>query len=79
MKICQSVGEIIQERQIEQREPKPDLNLSIATKLHLERMKMPTFNKDIREYPKFKTDFIKQVLPEFESAEVSLFTKIMLR
>ena len=42
-------------------------------------MKMPTFNKDIREYPKFKTDFIKQVLPEFASAEVSLFTKIMLR
>ena len=64
---------MIQERQIEQREPKPDLNLSFATKLHLERMKMPTFNKDIREYPKFKTDFIKQVLPEFASAEVTVY------
>lgn len=36
-------------------------------------MKMPTFNKDIREYPKFKTDFIKQVLPEFASAEVTVY------
>ena len=71
MKICQSVGEIIQERQIEQREPKPDINLLFATQLHLERMKMQTFNKDIREYPKFKTDFIKQVLPEFASAKVT--------
>ena len=64
---------MIQERQIEQREPKPDLNLSFATQLHLERMKMPTFNKDIREYPKLKTDFMKQVLPEFASAEVTVY------
>ena len=64
---------MIQKRQIEQREPKPDLNLSFATQLPLERMKMPTFSEDIREYPKFKIDFMKQVLPEFASAEVTAY------
>ena len=31
--------------------------------LRLERMKMPQFNGDIRDYPRFKSDFQKQVEP----------------
>ena len=64
---------MIQKRQIEQREPKPDLNLSFATQLRLERMKMPTFNENIRQYSKFKTGFMKQVLPEFVSGGVTAY------
>ena len=31
--------------------------------LCLERMKMPQFNGDMRDYPRFKSDFQKQVQP----------------
>ena len=31
--------------------------------LQLEKIKMPQFTGDIREYPRFKTDFLMQVLP----------------
>jgi hypothetical protein len=29
----------------------------------LEKLKMPTFDGDIRQYPRFKKDFEQQVLP----------------
>ena len=32
--------------------------------LKLERMKLPFFTGQIRDYPRFKADFVKQVLPE---------------
>ena len=34
---------------------------------------MLTFNGDLREYPRFKTDFMKQVLQEFASAEAAAY------
>ena len=38
-----------------------------AVELKLERMKMPAFNRQIRDYPSFKTDFEKQVMPALKS------------
>ena len=37
--------------------------------LRLERMKMPTFSGNIRDYPRFKSDFQKQVMPEMDSPD----------
>ena len=37
--------------------------------IRLERIKMPTFAGNIRDYPSFKTDFIRQVLPDFKNDE----------
>ena len=44
-------------------------NLSRTTRLKLEPMKMPMFSGDIRDYPRFKNDFIKQILPEIKSKD----------
>ena len=32
--------------------------------LHLEKVKMPSFTGEIRDYPRFKTNFQKQVMPK---------------
>ena len=37
--------------------------------LKLERMKMPHFNGNVRDYARFKSDFLKQVMPEIGSIE----------
>ena len=73
LKISQSVGQLIKKGQTEQVEAKPDLHLSFPTQFGLERIKMLTFNGDIREYPRFKTDFMKQFLPELASAEEAAY------
>ena len=41
--------------------------------LKLERMKMPTFNGEIREYPRFKADFQKHVMPMINSDESAAY------
>ena len=41
--------------------------------LKLERMKMPTFNGEIREYPRFKADFQKHVTPMINSDESAAY------
>ena len=35
--------------------------------IRLERIKMPKFDGNIRDYPRFKADFTRQVLPEFKN------------
>ena len=37
--------------------------------LKLERMKMPHFNGNVRDYARFKSDFLKQIMPEIGSIE----------
>ena len=37
--------------------------------IRLERIKMPTFAGNIRDYPRFKADVIRQVLPDFKNDE----------
>eukprot|EP00794_Sanderia_malayensis_P021205 gene21205-23287_t len=37
--------------------------------IRLESMKMPVFDGDIRDYPRFKSDFVKQVVPEMKSKD----------
>ncbi|XP_078370325.1 uncharacterized protein LOC144654092 [Oculina patagonica] len=34
-----------------------------STNLHLEKIRMPRFEGELREYPRFKSDFQKQVMP----------------
>ena len=46
-----------------------DQKLSNQSVLKLERMKMPTFDGRIREYPRFKTDFLKQVSPSIKDPD----------
>ena len=41
--------------------------------MKLERMKMPHFNGAIREYPRFKSDFLKQVMPVIDSKEKAAY------
>ena len=44
-----------------------------AIELKLERMKMPTFNGQIRDYPSFKSDFERQVMPSIKSNEAAAY------
>ena len=55
-------GKVIKEQSGKQAKAK-----SGGTEMKLERMKMPSFNGDIREYPCFKKDFEKQVMPAMRS------------
>ena len=41
--------------------------------LKLERMKMPSFSGDIREYPRFKADFQKHVMPCLKNKDSSAY------
>ena len=41
--------------------------------LKLERMKMPSFSGEIRDYPRFKSDFKKHVMPSLKSKESSAY------
>lgn len=42
----------------------------------LDRMKMPSFNGNIRDYPRFKSDFVKQVQPQTKGDD-NLRSKIL--
>ena len=48
------------------------------TELKLERMKMPSFDGDIRNYPRFKNDFEKQVKPSIRSESTAYVLKSCL-
>ena len=53
---------------------KPNLvNSGKGAGLRLERMKMPVFDGDIRDYPRFKSDFMKQVVPEMKSNDSTAY------
>ena len=41
--------------------------------LRLERMKMSKFEGEIRDYPRFKDDFKKQVMPEMEGPQTAAY------
>ena len=41
--------------------------------LKLERMKMPSFSGDIKEYPRFKADFQKHVMPCLKNKDSSAY------
>ena len=41
--------------------------------MKLERMKLPTFDGIIREYPRFKADFQKHVMPTLKSGEYASY------
>ena len=43
--------------------------MSAGQDIKLEHMKMPVFDGDIRDYPRFKSDFFKQVVPEMKSKD----------
>ena len=61
---------------IEQRTPAPSLAKRSTSKgidLKMERMKMPNFTGDIREYPRFKADFDKHVRPNAESDDAAAY------
>ena len=45
--------------------------------IRLEHMKMPVFDGDIRDYPGFKSDFFKQVVPEMKSKDSMACFKIV--
>ena len=41
--------------------------------IKLEHMKMPVFDGDSRDYPRFKSDFLKQVVPEMKSKDSTAY------
>jgi len=41
--------------------------------LKLDRMRMPTFNGNIRDYPRFKSDFVKQVQPQTKGNDMTAY------
>ena len=41
--------------------------------IRLEHMKMPVFDGDIRDYPRFKSDLLKQVIPEMKSKDSTAY------
>ena len=44
----------------------------------IEKMKLPTFNGNLKEYIQFKSDFMKYVLPEIESEKAAFVLKSCL-
>ena len=46
--------------------------------IRLERLKMPHFDGNIRDYPQFKSDFIKQVYPEITEGSAAYTLKACL-
>ena len=46
---------------------------SCNSRIKLEPMKMPTFNGQIREYPRFRRDFEMQVIPSVKSADSAAY------
>ena len=44
--------------------------------LQLEKVKMPLFTGEIRDYPRFKTDFGKQVMPTIKVARLDFLELI---
>ena len=63
-------GKVIQSRTIKHETKR---TTSSGVELKLERMKMPAFNGKIREYPSFKTDFERQVMPSIKSSEAAAY------
>ena len=47
--------------------------ISCNSRIKLEPMKMPTFNGQIREYPRFRRDFEMQVMPSVKSADSAAY------
>ena len=41
--------------------------------LKLERMRLPSFDGDIHDYPRFKSDFQRQVLPGLEKPQTAAY------
>jgi hypothetical protein len=41
-------------------------NVMRGSTMKLETMKLPQFSGNIRDYPRFRSDFEKQILPELE-------------
>ena len=41
--------------------------------IRLEHMKMPVFDGDIRDYPRFKSDFLKQPVPQMKSKDSTAY------
>ena len=46
--------------------------------LQLEKIKMPSYHGNVRNYPQFKTDFEKQVMPSINAENSSLFSDHVL-
>lgn len=67
-RICQ----IVPKKDDEQNKPMK------ANALKLERMKLPLFSGNIRDYPRFRAGFVKQVLPEIESGKAAYVLKSCL-
>ena len=43
------------------------------TQLKLDRVKLPSFNGQIREYPRFKTNFERQVIPKLIRSQYHMY------
>ena len=44
-----------------------------GSSMRLERMKLPVFSGNIRDYPRFRSDFERHILPELESDEKAAY------
>ena len=70
--ISQKIGDVIQ------RKSDTKGNAMRGSTMKLERMKLPQFSGNIRDYPRFRSDFEKQILPELESGKVAYVLKSCL-
>lgn len=64
-RLSQRIGELIQQQK-DQRSKKDG-------GMKLERMKLPTFDGNLREYPRFKSDFERHIVPELDSNEKATY------
>ncbi|CAB4027605.1 Hypothetical predicted protein, partial [Paramuricea clavata] len=70
--ISKKIGDVIQ------RKSDTKGNAMRGSTMKLERMKLPQFSGNIRDYPRFRSDFEKQILPELESGKVAYVLKSCL-
>ena len=73
MDINLRVGEKIEQEKKRQDISQAKDKTSSTIELKMERMKMPTFNGDIRDYPRFKSDFMKYVMPSLKSEDSAAY------
>ena len=73
MDINLRVGEKIEQEKKRQDISQAKNKTSSTIELKMERMKMPTFNGDIRDYPRFKSDFMKYVMPSLKSEDSAAY------
>lgn len=66
--VSQEIGGMVQQKRDADTKSKGS-----GSSMRLERMKLPVFSGNVRDYPRFRSDFERHILPELESDEKAAY------